>query len=737
MTIPKLAVCSIAIALFAYSVSLTWQNFGLLQQLTEAEHRFEHSSGEIQRLFETARLSANMAVATRGQAWRDQHAKIQAQLQSALRTAGGTATQPGPLTSLSEIERVNQLLADLETRAVSYAVQDRIAAANALLNSTGYWKFKSQFLTGFEESKAAAESALQAQRAQLRDRFKRLIWTVAALVAVLFGAVAATIYAVRKQTAALIATSRQLVETNAQLETRISERTAAIELERQKFRDFAETTSDWFWESNEKLQVESVSDNFVQATGIAKENFVGLNLLELEPSDQHGQMGEESRPDITGRRHLNNMYVMMQSPVRGRIYVRLAARAVRNEAGKFIGHRGTAADITRGLARTRAATQGQKLQALGTMAAGLAHEFNNILAIVLGYTESLRHTMRGDANAVAELDQIAEAGRRGSSLSKSLLSFGRSSRAQTHEVFNVRALGVELPPLLKPLLGPGYTLAVESADRPLWVSGDRDLLLQSVVNLVVNARDAMPKGGTITLSLGTEPPDSERLRRAALPAGQEYLTVKVTDTGTGMDRETVRRIFDPFFTTKKAGHGTGLGLALLFSFVKDHKGHVDVESELNVGTSFVILLPLSAPPQSQSLASRGAATGDFTGMRALVVDDEPQLVAIFANMLRGLGFDVVAHPDMDAALEVLDDEKQKIDVIVSDVLMPQMSGFRFAELACSLRPSIDVLFVTGQPERGDDEADAVPANAKLLRKPFDRSQLSIALGDLLAAKAAA
>jgi PAS domain S-box-containing protein len=737
LTIVKLAVCASATSLFAYSVFLTWHGFDMLHEVTGEEQRFENVVAEIQQLNETARLTAKMAVETREQSWRDWHAKTQAQLQAALRSAADAAVQLDPLLSFRDSERANARLLDRETRAISYAAQAKVADANAILNSVEYWKLRAQFEARFEKTKAVGEAALREARERLRDQFRQIIRAVVALVAVLLSAIAWAFHAARKQSATLAATSRQLAETNAQLETRIRERTAAIELERQKFRDFAETTSDWFWEANENLQIESVSDNFVQATGIAKENFVGLNLLELEPSDQHGQMSEESRPDITGRRHLNNMYVMMQSPSRGRIYLRLAARAVRDEAGTFVGQRGTATDITRGLARVRAATQGQKLQALGTMAAGLAHEFNNILAIVLGYTESLRTAMRGNENAVSELDQIAEAGRRGSSLSKSLLSFGRSSRAQSNEVFNARALGVELPPLLKPLLGPGYTLAVEAADRPLWVNGERDLLLQSVVNLVVNARDAMPKGGTITLSLGAEPPGSERLKRAGLPTGQEYLTIKVSDTGTGMDRETVSRIFEPFFTTKKAGHGTGLGLALLFSFVKGHQGHVDVESELNAGTSFVILLPLSEAPQSRGHSSRGAVAGDFTGMRALVVDDEPQLVAVFENMLRGLGFEVLAHSDPDAALEVLDDETQKIDVIVSDVLMPQMSGFRFAELARSLRPSIDVLFVTGQPERGDDEADAVPANVKLLRKPFDRSQLSLALGEVLAAKAAA
>jgi PAS domain S-box-containing protein len=522
----------------------------------------------------------------------------------------------------------------------------------------------------------------------------------------------------------------------SELDRLVRDRTFELEGQRQKFRDFAETTSDWFWETDESLAIKDVSDNFAAATGIPKDQFTRLNLADLEPSDQHTHLTGDARELLARRTDLRNFYVVVNSPARGKVYLRMAARAVRGQSGEFLGYRGTSSDITAGLARARAAQQGQKLQALGSMSAGLAHEFNNILSIVMGYTESLKSTFRRDADTVEQLDQIAEAGRRGTALSKSLLSFGRSSSAAKREIFNVRALGVELPHLLKPLLGAGYKLTVKPGDRPLWVEGERDLLIQGLVSLVVNARDAMPGGGEIALTLNAEQAESGLIRKAGLAPAREYISICVADHGEGMNQEAAEKLFEPVFSSKRVDQGLNMGLSSLRHFAKGHHGHVAVASALGRGTSVTIILPASPPPAARAQSQRGGSA-DFTGMRVLLVDDEPQLLTIFQAMLRDLGFDVVAHSDLDVALELLDDEREKFDVVVSDVLMPQMSGFRFAALARSLRPSLNVLFVSGQPERGDDEADPVPKDAMILSKPFDRAQLSAALGELLHAQAAA
>jgi PAS domain S-box-containing protein len=714
-----------ALCLLALVVPFVWNSFDDLQRAADNERRLDELASTISRLENTVRMAAQLAVATGERAWFERHSSDARKLTAALLDAKTLLPPQQTGRSIGAAESANRLLTAQEARAFVLAREGKRTLADALLHEPTYVDARTAFHNGTATFLRLGDAQLDGPRAEVGDRLRSFLSTIIATLLVLLGAFAAVALAMRRQAHAIAAVNRQL-------EAHVKERTASLEAERQRFRDFAETTSDWFWESNADLNITAVSDNFAEATGVAKTDFVGLSLLQLEPSDQHGRLAAEWRPNLTRGQDIRDMYVMIRSPTRGLVYLRFAARAVHGGGTEFMGYRGTAADITEGLVRARAFSQGQKLQALGTMAAGLAHEFNNILAIVIGYAGSLRNVLRNDAEALGEIEQIIDAGRRGASLSKSLLSFGRQSRAGVRETFNARSLTSDLPQLLKPLLGPGCSLSIEAADVALWISVDRDLLLQSVVNLVVNARDAMPDGGTVHVTLELEPAASARVRRAGLKAQGGYVAISVADTGIGMSRETLRRIFDPFFTTKKVGQGTGLGLSLLFGFVKEHQGHVDVESKSNVGTTFTILLPKAAAPQARELAREDEAA-DIKGLRVLLVDDEPQLLVLYEKMLRELGIEAVARSDLTAALSLLDDEQERFDLIISDVLMPQMIGFRFVELAQGLRENIPALFITGQPERTSDEPTAAPKGAIVLRKPFDREQLSKAIGESLAA----
>ena len=713
-----------ALCLLTLVVPFVWNSLDEQQRAAETERQLDELASTISRAENTVRKAAQLAVATGERAWFEQYEGDARTLTAALHDAKALLPMQQIVRSIGAAESANRLLMDYETRAFALARGGKQSLAGALLHEPAYVRARMDFHDGTEMFVRQGDAQLDGPRADVGKQLRMFLPAIFAAHVVLLGAFAAVVFAVRRQDRAIAAVNRQL-------KAHVDERTATLEAERQRFRDFAETTSDWFWESDADLNIAAVSDNFAEATGVAKTDFIGLSLLQLEPSDQHGRLAAEWRPNLTRGQDIRDMYVMIRSPTRGSVYLRFAAKAVHGGGTEFMGYRGTAADITESLVRARAFNQGQKLQALGTMAAGLAHEFNNILAIVVGYAGSLRNAFRNDAEALGEIDQIIDAGRRGASLSKSLLSFGRQSRAGARETFNARSLTADLPQLLKPLLAPGCSLSIEATDAPLWISADRDLLLQGVVNLVVNARDAMPDGGTIRVTLGMEPGGSTRVRRAGLKA-QGYMTISVADTGIGISRETQRRIFDPFFTTKKVGQGTGLGLSLLFGFVKEHHGHIDVESEPNFGTTFVILLPQAAAPQATERASEEKAA-DIKGLRVLLVDDEPQLLVLYEKMLRELGIEVVARSDLNTALSSLDDERERFDLIISDVLMPQMIGFRFVELARGLRENIPALFITGQPERTFDEPTAAPKGAIVLRKPFECDQLSRAIGATLAA----
>lgn len=729
-------VFAAGLALLGWSLLAVWQGFDDLNREVDAEARLELTALDVSRLSEETRTAAELAVLTGQRRFREAHILSARNLGLELRKAGTMLPAAVGGESIGAAELANAQVLALETEALAAANQGKIRQASAILASAEIRTWHRLFDTNLRKTIKAGQETLLTARNGMRGHLQLLVAAAGALALVLMCGFAAAAYVLRRQAVSLASIGARLASANLELESRVLARTADLEAQRQKFRDFAETSSDWFWETDETLAITNVSDNFSETTGIAKQDFTGLKLSALTPSDRHAYLTEDSRDRLAKRLDLRKFCVVVRSPTRGQVYLRMGGRAVRDDAGKFLFYRGTASDITADLARARAAQQGQKLQALGTMAAGLAHEFNNILSIVLGYTESLRNTHRRDADTVEQLTQIAEAGRRGTALSKSLLSFGRSSRAAPREVFNVRALSVELPQLLKPVLGAGLKFRIKSVDRALWVDGERDLLLQSIVSLVINARDAMPSGGEVAVSFDVEPSGSPRLVRAGLDPDCDYAVIAVTDTGVGMDAEAACKLFEPAVAPGPGDNETSVSLSVVHSFVKSHRGFADVDSAPTRGTTVSLLLPISPAPAARAMSAKGAVT-DFTGLRVLLVDDEPQLVTIFETMLRGLGFDVVAHTDLDLALEVLDDEREKIDIVVSDVLMPQMSGFRFADLARSLRPSLVVLFVSGQTERGGNDADPAPPDAKSLGKPFDRSQLSAALGELLQAKQAA
>lgn len=727
-------VCSLAAV--AGSGTYVWTTADRLDEIARRQTHFELSVMTIIELTDQVHIAAHNAAASGEPGRQLQYAATVGQLNAQIRTVEKLRLDTASSISLTPASLASNELRAVERRAIQLAMSGKTSPALALLGSAGPRKLDLGLRMAIRSLYKQGRAEFEAGRTASRNMLKGVAGGTVAAAALLIGFLITFIQVMRQQAATLATSAAQLSQANASLETRVLERTALLDAERQKFKNFAETTSDWFWETGPDFKIKSVSDNFAEAVGIEDDEFVGKNLFDLNPSEFHGSQFDQWTAHIATKSEIRNMYIRIQSQTRGKIYMRLAGRAAAGANGGFAGYRGTAVDITQGLAQSRATAQGQKLQALGTMAAGLAHEFNNILAIVMGYAESLRERLRHDEDACIQIDHIADAGRRGVNLSRSLLSFGRSSQGGAREVFSVRAIGVELPGLLKPLLGPAHTIVFEVDPQALWVNGDRDLLLQCLVNLVVNARDAMPGGGKVTLSLQPEPADSEHVKRAGLPAGRQYVSITAADTGSGMDRKTLAKVFDPFFTTKEVGKGTGLGLSLLFSFVQDLHGHVNVESELGQGTTFRILLPMSPPPAVAKIATASAARPDFTGRRVLLVDDEPQLVAIAGVMLKNLGFDVISRTDVNEALAVVDDEREHIDLIVSDVLMPHMSGFKFAELAQSLR-KVDVLFITGQPERGDGDGASVPKGAKILRKPFDKNQLSLAIGDLLRAQVAA
>lgn len=369
--------------------------------------------------------------------------------------------------------------------------------------------------------------------------------------------------------------------------------------------------------------------------------------------------------------------------------------------------------------------QAQKMEAVGTLAGGVAHDFNNQLSVILGNSRYVRGEMPEGTDLVEALVDLERAGEHCAQLTRSLLSFSRRTPSVRQPV-PVSRIVTDARDLIRPLIPPTIDLSATAHDEADCVLADPTQLQQVLVNLLVNARDAMPNGGSLTLSTALRVLDEAAATRLQLDSPGAYVEFSLADTGIGMDAETMSRIFEPFFTTKVQGKGTGLGLATVYGLARDSGGTVTVESEEGQGTTFRLLLPrylteecVPVPEPEPTVAAEAAA-------RVLVVDDEAPARRLMRRMLEGRGFEVLEAADGEQALEVAGKFGPGIDVLVTDVSMPRLGGLALAQRLRLERPGLAVLLVTGSNEDGS----AVPG-AQVLAKPFRSAELVGALVALL------
>jgi PAS domain S-box-containing protein len=382
--------------------------------------------------------------------------------------------------------------------------------------------------------------------------------------------------------------------------------------------------------------------------------------------------------------------------------------------------------------------QAQRLESLGQLAGGIAHDFNNLLAVIINYAEFIA----GDIDAAAEKDgeerwrstrddveQIRLAGGKAAHLTHQLLAFARREVVQP-EVVDVNDVVSDVEQLLRRTLGEHIELDSSLATNLHTVLVDPGQLEQILVNLAVNARDAMPDGGTLRIDTANIDVDEEyAASRPELTPGP-YVRLRVSDTGAGMSRETIRRAFDPFFTTKPPGQGTGLGLATVYGIVKQAGGRSQIYSEPDVGTTFTALLPATgqtaAPsqPPADSPVRRGEET-------ILLVEDEPALREVTRRILRGAGYQVIVAENGPEALQAVDQHTGQIDLVLSDVIMPQMPGPELARQLLAQRPSIRVLLMSGFAQPILDSGGHLDAGMTLIEKPFSGPSLLAKIAQII------
>ena len=372
--------------------------------------------------------------------------------------------------------------------------------------------------------------------------------------------------------------------------------------------------------------------------------------------------------------------------------------------------------------------QSQKMQAIGQLAGGVAHDFNNLLTAISGHCDLLLLRHDKEDPEYSDLVQIHQNANRAASLVGQLLAFSRKQTLKP-EVIDLRDTLSDLTHLLNRLVGEKVRLTLRHDAGLLPIRVDKRQLEQVIMNLVVNARDAMPSGGEISVETRNEVLTQPLTRdRATVPAG-EYVTVKVTDQGVGIPPERLQKVFEPFFTTKRTGEGTGLGLSTAYGIIKQTGGFIFVDSVVGSGTSFTIFLPahtaravaaveaVADPAVSEAAPQRGSGV-------VLLVEDEAPVRAFASRALKLRGYTVVEAENAEQALDLLSDPTLHVDVFVSDVIMPGMDGPSWVSEALKERPGVKVVFVSGYAEDHFSEQQARIPNSVFLPKPFSLSELT-------------
>lgn len=377
--------------------------------------------------------------------------------------------------------------------------------------------------------------------------------------------------------------------------------------------------------------------------------------------------------------------------------------------------------------------QSQKMEAIGQLTGGIAHDFNNMLAVIAGNLDILQRRLdRGDTNLTRFVDSAVQGARRAASLTQRLLAFSRQ-QALSPEFVEPNRMIAGMSDLLRSTLGEHIRIETVLAAGVWTTKVDAHQLENAILNIALNARDAMPDGGKLTIETANTYLDEAYCRKHEELESGQYVLIAISDTGVGMRPDVVARAFDPFFTTKSPGVGTGLGLSQVFGFIKQSKGHVNLYSEVGDGTSAKIYLPRfvetirDAKPQPAGELPRGSANE-----RILIVEDDPSVREIAAEAVRELGYTVFERDSASEALRIL--EVEDIHLLMTDIVMPEVNGKKLADEAVRRRSNLKVLFMTGYTRNAVVHGGMVDPGVQLIGKPFTLDQIAAKIRETLAEK---
>ena len=504
---------------------------------------------------------------------------------------------------------------------------------------------------------------------------------------------------------------------------------ARVRLERERLRlsTAIEQTADAVIITDVNNVVQYVNPGFERITGYPRSEVTGKPAVFFTdvdggaPQDAHKPFtaGEEWRGRLVNKKKDGSQYTVDTS-----------LSPIRDKAGMIVNFVGVQRDITEELKMEQRYLQAQKMEAIGRLAGGVAHDFNNLLTAIMGYADILSDKVDPGGNQTADVNEIKRAAERAAGLTRQLLAFSRKQVMQPL-ILNLNGIVRDMERMLKPLIGEDIEL-VNSLDPLLGaVRADPGQIEQVIMNLVVNARDAMPNGGRLLLATRNAEIGAAYARQHPGIQSGPFVILTVSDTGTGISEEVLPHLFEPFFTTKEEGKGTGLGLATVYGIVKQSGGYITSKSELGKGTSFEILLPRLESKVEEAEGAKEPESATQGTEKILLVEDNEMVRDLANKVLSNQGYDVSVAKNPDEAIEYSSGFREEIDMLITDVVMPGMGGRELMERIKSSRPGIKVLLISGYTDASFISEGKLAQGAAFLQKPFSPRTLVRAVRDIL------